>query len=516
MASEETYDYIVVGAGSAGCVIARRLLDQLDCRVLLLEAGGGDGSPAVHATDLGSMFSLWGPGESNWPYRTVEQPGLAGRRIDLIQGRMLGGGSSVNAMMYVRGNRHDFDHWAELGNRGWSYAEVLEYFRRAESYAGKPSEYRGTDGPLSVVDYDGPSEVSRAFVAAVAELGHGAEEDYNGARQDAGAFYYQSTRTTDDRRSSTAVGYLDPVRDNPRLTVATGALVSRVLISGGQATGVEYRQDGQLRTARADAEVVLTAGALASPKLLMLSGVGPQEELTRQAVPLVQELSGVGRNLQDHLLFGVGYESLQPLPFPQLLSEAGLFTRAREREGIPGGAPDLQFFFGPVQFVADRYKTEAPGFTFAPILAQPRSRGSVHLRSADAADLPIVDPRYLTAEADLGVLVRGLALSREIVASRAFDAFRGRELAPGPEVVAPAELARYVRENASTVWHPVGTCKMGQGPDAVVDPQLRVHGVERLRVADASIMPTITTGNTNAATIMIAEKAADLIASAAR
>ncbi|WP_035847897.1 GMC family oxidoreductase [Kitasatospora azatica] len=516
MASEENFDYIVVGAGSAGCVVARRLLDRLDCRVLLLEAGGSDDRASVHATDLGSMTSMWGPEDVSWPYRTAPQPGLDGRRIDLTQGKIIGGGSSINAMMYVRGNRHDFDHWAELGNPGWSYQDVLPYFRRAERYAGKPSQYRGTDGPLSVIDYENPSAVSQAFVAGAAELGHDVEHDYNGERQEGGGFFYQSTRTPDNQRASTAAGYLDPVLDDPRLTVLTGALVSRVLVADGRATGVEFRQDGQTRTARADAEVILTAGALASPKLLLLSGIGPEEELRRHGVPLVHELAGVGRNLQDHLLFGVGYESLQDLPFPQLLAEAGLFARSREREGITGGGPDLQFFFGPVQFIADQYKTEGPGFTFAPILAQPRSRGFVHLSSADPAALPVVDPHYLTAEADVQVLVRGLALSREIVHTSAFDPFRGRELAPGPEAVDPAELAGYVRQNASTVWHPVGTCRMGHGLDAVVDAALRVHGIERLRVADASIMPTITTGNTNAATIMIAEKAADLITDAAR
>lgn len=511
MRSGDSYDYIVVGAGSAGCVVARRLLENTGGRVLLLEAGEADTDERIHRTDIPSMVSLWGPHGASWAYETLPQPGLGGRTVPLPQGRVLGGGSSVNAMMYVRGNRRDFDGWRDLGNEGWGYEDVLPYFRRSEAFEDGASEYRGADGPLQVINYERPSPVSEAFVRAAGERGHtGGPLDYNGARQEDAGFYYQSTRSKDNRRSSTAVAFLGPVLDHPDLTVVTGATATRIVLEGRRAAGVEYLVDGGTRTAAATAEVILTAGALASPALLMRSGIGPADELGRHGISVAVELAGVGRNLQDHLLFGVAYESIQDLPFPQLLAEAGLFTRSGTGDG--DSSPDLQFFFGPVQFVDDRYKTDGPGFTFAPILTQPRSRGTVTLSSADPSALPVVDPRYLSGEADVDVLVRGIEIARELAHTEALAPFRGVELAPGPGLVSPVDLARYVRESATTVWHPVGTCRMGPDSEAVVDAALRVHGVAGLRIADASVMPVITAGNTNAATIMIAEKAADLIA----
>ncbi|MDT5034314.1 MAG: choline dehydrogenase [Actinoplanes sp.] len=507
---DETFDIVVVGAGSAGCVVARRLIDRGDCRVLLLEAGGPDDRAAIHHTDLGSMTSMWGDPEFVWPHVTAPQRGLDGRTVAIPQGRVLGGGSSVNAMMYVRGNRRDFDHWQSLGNDGWSYSEVLPYFRRAENFIDGADEYRGVDGPLDIVQYERASDASRAFAKAAVELGYRAPGfDYNGAQQENGPFFYQSTRSKDNQRSSTAVGYLQPVRTDPNLTVATGATATRILLDGTTAVGVEYVVDGTVRRARAEGEVVVTAGALTTPQLLMLSGIGPVRQLTEHGIATVVDLPGVGRNLQDHLLFGVGYESRRNLPFPALLAEAGMFLHTAPAPDT--ASPDLQFFFGPIQFVADEYKVDGPAFTFAPILIQPRSRGTVTLRSGRATDLPLVDPNYLDDGADLDVLVRGIEISRELAHATAFDGLRGRELAPGDTVSDRAGLARYVRANASTVWHPVGTCRMGSDRYAVVDARLRVHGIERLRVADASVMPTITCGNTNAATIMIAEKAADLL-----
>jgi choline dehydrogenase len=511
MRFDETYDVVVVGAGSAGCVIARRLIDRGDCRVLLLEAGGADDRASIHDTDIGSMTSMWADPEVVWPHVTVPQHGLDGRTVNLPQGRVLGGGSSVNAMMFVRGNRRDFDHWHRLGNDGWSYADVLPYFRRCEDFTDGADEYRGVDGPLKVVHYERASDASRAFAKAAVELGYRKPGfDYNGERQENGPFFYQSTRGKDNQRSSTAVAFLRPVRSSPNLTVTTGAQATRVLFDGTTAVGIEYTVGGGVRRAAATTEVVVSAGTLTTPHLLMLSGIGPAVQLGAHGIATVVDLPGVGRNLQDHLLFGVGYQCLRDQPFPALLSEAGMFLHTGPAS--IDAAPDLQFFFGPIQFLADEYTVDGPGFTFAPILAQPRSRGTVSLRSGDAADLPVVDPHYLDDDADLDVLVRGIEISRDLAHTRAFDGLRGRELAPGEDVTDRAGLARYVRANASTVWHPVGTCRMGSDRDAVVDARLRVHGVERLRVADASVMPTITCGNTNAATIMIAEKAADLIA----
>ena len=506
-----SYDYVIVGGGAAGCVLAGQLSESPDRSVLLLEAGGDDDRAAVHATDIASMVSTWGSPETSWPYATVPQPGLGGRVVPLPQGRLLGGSSSINAMMYVRGNARDFDGWRDAGNPGWGYADVLPAFKDCESYTWGDPAYRGRTGPLHVLDYTDPAVTSQAFAEAAAELGYrppGCAEtaDYNGASQDCGAFYYQSTRRTADRRCSAADAFLRPAQGRPNLTVHTGATVRRVLLSGGRATGVELSTGARIEAA---VEVVLAAGALASPALLLRSGIGPAAELRAAGVTPVLDLPGVGRNLQDHLLLGVGWESSVDLPVPRLLAEAGLFARTRGRAA--GDGPNLQFFVGPVQFMAEQYKTDAPGFTFAPILVQPASRGTVSLDPADPFGSPVIDPHYLEAGADLDVLVEGIITARALAYTAAYEGLRGRELAPGPDGCDRAALAGYVRDNASTVWHPAGTCRMGPDPDAVVDARLRVHGITGLRVADASIMPSITTGNTNAATIMIGRRAAELI-----
>ena len=416
-------------------------------------------------------------------------------------------------MMYIRGNRRDYDHWNYLGNPGWSYQDVLPYFRKSEDYEGGASEYHGSGGPLHVVRYASPAPVSTAYIEAAKELGYAGDGwDPNGEQQENGAFLYPSTRTPGNERCSTADAFLRPIMSRANLTIATNAKVSRILTSGTRATGVEYLQGGQTHQVKADAEVIVSAGAFESPKLLMLSGIGPAGQLRQQGIDPVVDLPGVGQNLQDHMLLGVGYQCLQEQPFPNLLSEAGLFTYTTE--GLSAASPNLQFFFGPVQYVEPEYQVEGPGFTFAPILAQPQSRGTVSLRSADARDLALIDPNYLACDADVNVLIKGIELARELVNTRAFDGLRGRELAPGAAVTSKEALGAYVRKVASTVWHPIGTCKMGVDEMAVVDPQLRVYGIEGLRVADASIMPKITSGNTNAPTIMIGEKAADLIIAA--
>ncbi|MCK2220670.1 GMC family oxidoreductase N-terminal domain-containing protein [Actinomadura sp. ATCC 31491] len=498
---QSSHDYVVVGGGAAGAVVAARLVERTQARVLLLEAGGEADLPAIQQTGIPGMASLWGDPQVTWPYETVPQAGLGGRTVPLPQGRVLGGGSSVNAMLYVRGNRRDYDGWAARGNDGWAYEDVLPCFRRAEDYEDGAGPYHGAGGPMKVARLSSMSEVSRAFLRAAGELGFpgGADWDYNGAVQE-GAFAYQSSRTKDDRRSSTSSAYLDPLRGHPRLTVLTGATATRVLLDGGRATGVEYVRDGERRRAAAGQEVIVSCGALASPKLLQLSGLGPAAELRRHGLAVAADLPGVGANLHDHLILGVAYRARAELPAPELLAEAGLF---------PPDDIALQLLFGPVQFVADEYRVDGPVFTFAPVLAQPRSRGTLALRSADPADPPLVDPAYLAEPEDLATLVHGIELCRELAHTEAMSPLHERESAPGRD----GDLAAYVRATATTVWHPVGTCRMGRDPMAVVDPALRVHGVERLRVADASVMPSITTGNTAAASVMIGERAADLLTS---
>lgn len=504
------YDYIIVGTGSAGAVIAARLLERTAGRVLLLEAGGPDDREEIHRVGIPPMISLWQDPSVTWPYATVPQPGLAGRTIPIPQGKVLGGGSSVNAMLYVRGNRRDFDHWNHLGNEGWAYSDVLPFFRRSEDFEDGGDDYRGVGGPLKVTRSGSVEPVSAAFIEAAKELGFegGLDWDYNGARQQGGAFGYQYTKTKDRTRSSTAAAFLEPVLGHPRLTVATDATATRVLLDGTKATGVEYVRAGTVHQAAADTEVILSCGTFASPKLLMLSGIGPAEHLAEHGITPVVDLPGVGQNLQDHLILGVAYAARTDLGQPELLADTGLFTVSES--GRDAASPDLQLLFGPVQFVEDSYRIDGPVFTFAPVLVQPQSRGHVALISGAPDAEPLVDPRYLECEEDLRVLVRGIELARELAYTSAMTPFRGRETAPGA-VSDPRDLAAYVRSVATTVWHPVGTCRMGHDRMAVVDPQLRVHGVARLRVADASIMPTITAGNTNAASIMIGERAAELV-----
>jgi choline dehydrogenase len=504
----QVVDYIIVGAGSAGCVVAYRLVNA-GKKVLLIEAGKTDEAQVFRNTDIGSMVSTWGS-EYDWKYQTAAGEGVKGRRIDIAQGKVSGGSSSINAMMYIRGSKKDFDHWAHLGNEGWSFEEVLPFFKKSENFEKGETHYHGAGGPLSVIDYKSPSAISVAFIEAAKELNfRGDGFDCNGEVHENGAFFYQSTRTADNVRCSTSFSFIEPILSNPNFTLISSATVSKVIIDNKKAVGVIYIENGIQKTAYVTKEIILSAGAFASPKLLMLSGVGPSEELAKHAIDLVQDLPGVGQNLQDHLLLGVGFKSKVDLGFPSLLSEAGLFTYTKE---LPESeSPNLQFFFGPVQFIESQYKVDGPGFTFAPILARPISRGSVSLRSSNALENSEVQPNYLTAQEDVDVLVAGIELARKFAGTAAMAQFNGGELAPGEEVKSKEALEDYVRSVSSTVWHPVGTCKMGMDKMAVVNAELKVHGIEGLRVADASVMPTITSGNTNAATIMIGEKMADII-----
>jgi choline dehydrogenase len=470
-----------------------------------------DSNPAIYDKNMGSMFSLWDPKSAeNWGYTTEPQPALNNRSIDIARGKVLGGSSAVNAMIYIRGNRRDYDAWGRLGNQGWTYEEVLPYFKKSETYHGPMSPYHGDNGPISVIDYLKPSVVSHAFVEAAAALG-GTQKynDFNGAVQEAGAGFYQSTRTVDGVRVTAASAFIRPILGRKNVQLLSGVRVTRLVLEHGRVRGVEYADADGLKIIRAEREVVLCCGAFETPKLMMLSGLGPAEQLAAHDIPVVQDLPGVGNNLQDHVLLGVAYESLVPLDPPELLAEAGLFTWPGNQRGQT--SPELQYFFGPTKFVAPEYMTSGPGFTFAPILSQPLSRGTVTLASRDPTALARVDPQYLSRDEDLAVLEYGIRYARELAHTDVFNGLRGRESAPGAAVTSSSELRDYIRRVVGTVWHPVGTCRMGTDSEAVVDDRLRVHGVEGLRIADASVMPRLVNANPNATVMMIAEKAADLI-----
>jgi choline dehydrogenase len=500
----QSFDYVVVGAGASGCVVANRLSADPAISVLVLEAGQQDDDARVH--DPAGFVQLWGS-DLDWQLLTEPQPALGNRQVMLNQGRVVGGSTSLNALMWVRGNPRNFDAWAAGGADGWAFADLLPYFKQVEDYGGGASDVRGAGGPVSVLDNPDPASRSEAFLAGLGELGYdGPHWDYNGVRQEDGAGPLQFSVTREGARASAAVAYLDPVRHRPNLTVTTGAHVTRLLCEGTRVVGVEYARGGQTHQARARDEVVVSAGALHSPKLLMLSGIGPAEHLREHGIPVVADLPGVGQNLQDHLQLPVVYASTSERPLPYLLTGNTLFTSTRDR---PGAAPDLQLNFTPAvpAPLEPVLGIPVPVGIFLPILIQPDSTGSVRLRSARPQDAPVVDPRYLSEEADLQTLREAVRIIRELVATPAMAGQYRGEIAPGPDV----DLDGYIRSQSSTLWHAVGTCRMGGDVDAVVDAELRVRGVEGVRVADASVMPTVTSGNTQAACYVIGEKAADLL-----
>ncbi len=502
------YDYIVIGAGSAGCVVANRLTEDSNTTVLLLEAGNPDTKPEIQIPS--ECLSLVGS-EVDWAYFSEPEPYLNNRKMFCSRGKVLGGSSSINFMMYVRGNHQDYDHWQELGNPGWSYQNVLPYFKKSEHQQREASKYHGVGGELSVTDIKPLAAVSQRSVDACVAMGYDYNPDFNGAQQE-GVGSYQLT-VKDGKRHSAAAAFLMPVLQRPNLTITTGALVTRLLFEGTRAIGVEYLHEGTLYQVSVNQEVILSAGAFDSPKLLMLSGIGDAAQLQAMGLSVVADLPGVGQNLQDHLLVCVVQESTQDI-HPAITSngiETGLFLHS---EGNLEVAPDLQCFFGPIQFLAPGYAPANSGFTGAVSLTRLQNIGSVSLRSPDPKDTPMLQMNYLQSQADVQKLVEGIKLIRQLFQTSAFDEFRGQEITPGANVQSDEALEAYIRDTCSTVWHPVGTCKMGTDPMAVVDPELRVHGIKGLRVVDASIMPAITTGNTNAPTIMIGEKAADLIKAA--
>ena len=523
-------DYVVVGAGSAGCVLAARLSEDPNVTVVVLEAGGPDRNIWIHIP-IGYGKTIVDP-SVNWMYETEPDPGANGRKLFWPRGKVLGGSSSINGLLYVRGQPADYDHWRQLGNQGWAWDDVLPYFKRSEGRVGPGDDtLRGREGPLSVIDFQARSRLSEAYVTAAEATGIKRNDDYNGAEQE-GVGYYQNTMKN-GRRHSAHRAFLKPAMSRPNLRVITHAQAERVLLAGRRAVGVAYRQGGTSHTVRATREVILCGGAINSPQLLMLSGIGPATHLAAMGIEPAHDLPGVGQNLQDHYqvrfvykcteaitvndimmsparmaLMGLQYALFRTGPLTASAGQVGIFTKSRPDLE----APDIQFHF--IGFSADRPGEglhKFSGFSQNVCQLRPQSRGEILLKSADPLAAPAIHPNYLAAETDRNVLIDGLKLARRIAAQPAMRAFIDSEHLPGEAVQTDAEMLEYARNYGGTIFHPIGTAKMGHDPLAVVDDQLRVHGIDGLRVADAAIMPTMPSGNTNAACIMIGEKCADLV-----
>jgi choline dehydrogenase len=530
----DEFDYIVIGAGSAGCVLAARLSEDPAVSVLLLEAGPRDSSLWIHLP-IGYGKTMWS-GSVNWRYYTEPDPNMNGRRIYWPRGKTLGGSSSINGLIYIRGQREDYDHWAALGNRGWDWDGVLPYFVKSEGNQRGASAYHGGSGPLKVSDIASRDPLIDAFVAGAGQIGVPASDDFNGARQE-GAGYFQLT-TWNGGRCSTATAYLAPARRRANLRVVTGAFASGLVLEGRRAVGVRWRQDGQARSARARAEVLLSAGAIQSPQLLQLSGIGPAAFLASHGIAVVHDLPGVGENLQDHLQIRLTYESTRPTTNDQLnswigqarlglqwlmfrtgplavgINQGGCFMRALPAEAA---RPDIQFHVATLSADMAGGKVHPfSGFTMSTCQLRPESRGHVRIRTTDPFEPPEMRANYLATDLDRRTTVAGVKAARAIAASPAMRPLVKREVKPGPEAASDASLLEFCRDNGATIFHPSGTCKMGSDPMAVLDERLRVRGIERLSVVDCSAMPTLVSGNTNAPAVMMAEKAADMIREDAR
>ena len=519
----QRFDYVVVGAGAAGCAVANRLSEDPSVRVLLLEAGGRDWNPFIHMPV--GFTKLTGP-KVNWEFETVPQAQLNNRPMWYPQGRTIGGSTSINAMIYIRGHREDYEAWAAAGNKEWGYDQVLPFFRKAEHNERLNDEFHGSDGAMNVTEQVQHNELSKAFVRAAQELGLSYTPDFNGASQD-GVGYYDVTQRK-ARRESASTAYLRPARKRRNLTIQPHALATRVLVEDGRARGVEYTVKGKPTVAYADREVVLSGGSVNSPRLLLLSGIGPADELGALGINTVHDLPGVGKNFQDHmdvyltaettpvsynesdrpfkaLAAGIQYVLYRTGPVTASVCEAGMFVRSSSDVV----SPDIQMHCLPA-FVVDhgRMRIRGHGMTINTCNLRPKSVGSVTLRSADPAVPPAIDPNFLSDPYDWKISLEGFKWGREMLATKAYAPFVKREHMPGTQVRTDAQIRDYVRQWAKTDYHPVGSCKMGEDEMAVVDQQLRVRGLAGLRVIDASIMPTLISGNTQATSVMIGEKGA--------
>lgn len=520
-------DYVIVGAGSAGCILANRL-SEAGFRVLLLEAGPGDSHPMIHLP--AGMQSLITHPRINWNFYTEPDQGVNDRRLHWPRGKVLGGCSSINGMAYVRGNRTDFDRWAAAGCAGWSYDEILPYFKKSEQYAGGDDAYRGRSGPMRVMDYTPVLPLTHVWVEAATQFGYRRTEDLNGAQHE-GVGYSQMSRNG-RLRGSTASTFLRQARTRANLRIETDAAATRLHMDGKRCTGVEFMQRGRLQTANAAREVIVSAGAIGSPQLLQVSGIGQAQHLAAIGVPLRHELNGVGQNLRDHyrssLCFRVkGLKSINELArgwrlareiARWLLSGTGALTYGitssslfcRSSEDVEW--PDLQLLFSPSSFDTQRYRLERePGVTAVICAVRPRSAGSVLAKSPDMAQPPAISPNYLSERSDLDVMLAGYRVARGIFSMPAFEPWLVKETLPGPKIQSAQQLEEFIRATGASLYHPVGTCKMGTDGAAVVDPRLRVRGIDGLRVIDASVMPSLTAGNTAAPVMMIAEKGAAMV-----